>query len=108
MILVFLFAARAIILRLDPATAVVDISGLTFHIGDNYLLLRGEHQLNAEAPGYYPLSKTIQVSDQATQQIDVDLQPLPGNLLVNASLSDIEVLIDDQLAGTVPGTLEAH
>jgi formylglycine-generating enzyme required for sulfatase activity len=105
-ILIFLFAARAIILRLDPASAVVDISGLTFHIGDNYLLLRGEHQLSAEAPGYYPLKKTIQVSDQATQQIDIDLQPLPGNLLVNANLSDIEVLIDDQLAGSVPGTLE--
>lgn len=106
LILVFLFAARALILRLDPATAVVDISGLTFHIGDNYLLLRGEHQLSAEAPGYYPLSKIIEVSDQATQQIDISLQPLPGNLLINASLSDIEVYIDDQLAGTVPGTLE--
>jgi len=105
-VLLFLFAARALILRLDPATAAVDISGLTFHIGDNYLLLRGEHQLSAEAPGYYPLSKTIQVSDQATQQIDISLQPLPGNLLVNSGLSDIEVLIDDQLAGTVPGTLE--
>ena len=106
LILVFLFAARALILRLDPATAEVDISGLTFHIGDNYLLLRGEHQLSAEAPGYYPLSKTIGVSDQATQQIDINLQPLPGNLLVNASLSDIEVFIDAQLVGTVPGTLE--
>ena len=63
-----------------PATAVVDISGLAFHIGDNYLLLRGEHQLSAEAPGYFPLNKTIQVTDQATQEIDVELQPLPGNL----------------------------
>ncbi|MCS5582312.1 MAG: PEGA domain-containing protein, partial [Pseudomonadales bacterium] len=105
-ILIFLFAARAIILRLDPATAVVDISGLTFHIGDNYLLLRGEHQLNAEAPGYYPLSQTIQVTGQATQEIDVDLQPLPGNLLVNANLSDIQVLIDDHQTGIVPGTIE--
>lgn len=105
-ILIFLFAARATILRLDPATAVVDISGLTFHIGDNYLLLRGEHQLSAEAPGYFPLNKTIQVTDQATQEIDVTLQPLPGKLLVNANLSDIEVFIDDQLAGKVPGTLE--
>jgi len=105
-ILIFLFAARAIILRLEPATAVVDISGLSFHIGDNYLLLRGEHQLSAEAPGYFPLNKTIEVGDQATQEIDVELQPLPGNLLINASLSDIEVFIDDQLAGTVPGTLE--
>ena len=105
-ILIFLFTARAIILRLDPTTAVVDISGLAFHIGDNYLLLSGEHQLNAQAPGYYPLSKTIQVTDQATQEFDIDLQPLPGNLLINASLNDIQVLIDDQLTGTAPGTLE--
>lgn len=105
-VLVFLFAARAIILRLDPAHAVVDISGLTFNIGDNYLLLRGEHQLEAEAPGYYPLSKTIEVNDQATQEIQVDLQPLPGNLLINAQLSDIEVLVDDQRAGIAPGTIE--
>ncbi len=106
LILTFLFTARALILRLDPATAEVDISGLTFHIGDNYLLLRGEHQLSARAPGYFPLNTTIQISEQATQQIDINLQPLPGNLLVNANLSDIEVYVDDQPAGTVPATLE--
>ena len=39
-IMVFLFAARAIILRLDPAIAEVDLGGLAFHIGDNYLLLQ--------------------------------------------------------------------
>ena len=104
-ILIFLFAARAIILRLDPANADVDLGGLTFHIGDNYLLLKGQHQLTAEAPGYYPLRKIIEVSGEATQEIDVALQPLPGSLLVRSSLDDIQVLIDDQDAGTVPGTI---
>ena len=104
-ILIFLFAARAIILRLDPASADVDLGGLAFHIGDNYLLLKGQHQLTAKAPGYYPLSKTIEVSGEATQEIDVALQPLPGNLLVRSSLDDIQLSIDDQDAGTVPGTI---
>ena len=104
-ILIFLFAARAIILRLDPASANVDLGGLAFHIGDNYLLLKGQHQLTAEAPGYYPLRKTIEVSGEATQEIDVALQPLPGNLLVRSSLDGIELSIDDQDAGTVPGTI---
>ncbi len=104
-ILIFLFAARAIILRLDPADAEVDLGGLAFHIGDNYLLLKGQHQLTAEAPGYYPLRKTIVVSGEATQEIDVALQPLPGNLLVRSSLDDIQLSIDDQDVGTVPGTI---
>ncbi|EAS46783.1 Secreted protein with uncharacterized domain [marine gamma proteobacterium HTCC2207] len=104
-IMVFLFAARAIILRLDPAIAEVDLGGLAFHIGDNYLLLQGEHQLSAEAPGYYPLRKTIQVSGEATQEIDVALQPLPGNLLVRSTLDDIQLSIDDQDPVTVPGTI---
>jgi len=104
-ILIFLFAARAIILRLDPADAEVDLGGLAFHIGDNYLLLKGQHQLTAEAPGYYPLRKTIVVSGEATQEIDVALQPLPGNLLVRSSLGDIQLSIDDQDVGTVPGTI---
>ena len=104
-ILIFLFAARAIILRLDPASADVDLGGLAFHIGDNYLLLKGQHQLTAQAPGYYPLRKTIEVSGEATQEIDVALQPLPGNLLVRSSLDDIQLSIDDQEAGTVPGTI---
>ena len=104
-ILIFLFAARAIILRLDPADAEVDLGGLAFHIGDNYLLLKGQHQLTAEASGYYPLRKTIVVSGEATQEIDVALQPLPGNLLVRSSLDDIQLSIDDQDVGTVPGTI---
>tara|TARA_B110000902_G_scaffold23940_1_gene26487 strand:+ start:24044 stop:26116 length:2073 start_codon:yes stop_codon:yes gene_type:complete len=104
-ILVFLFAARAIILRLEPANAEVDLGGLAFHIGDNYLLLKGEHPLTAKAPGYYPLRKTIAVSGEATQEIDVSLQPLPGNLLVRSTLDDIQLLIDDQDAGSVPGTI---
>jgi len=104
-IMVFLFAARAIILRLDPAIAEVDLGSLAFHIGDNYLLLQGEHQLSAEAPGYYPLRKTIQVSGEATQEIDVVLQPLPGNLLVRSTLDDIQLSIDDQDPVTVPGTI---
>ena len=104
-ILIFLFAARAIILRLDPADAEVDLGSLAFHIGDNYLLLKGQHQLTAEAPGYYPLRKTILVSGEATQEIDVALQPLPGNLLVRSSLDDIQLSIDDQDTGTVPGTI---
>ena len=104
-IMIFLFAARAIIFRLDPANAEVDLGSFAFHIGDNYLLLKGEHPLTAKAPGYYPLRRTIEVSGEATQEIDVSLQPLPGNLLVRSNLDDIQLSVDDQDAGTVPGTI---
>ena len=105
-VMLFLFAARAVIFRLDPNSATVDLDGLAFHIGDNYLLLKGQHQVRAQAPGYYPLAQTIEVSSDTTQEIEMTLQPLPGNLLVRSSLDDIQVRIDDQDAGRVPGTLE--
>ena len=50
----FLLAARAVIFNIDPSLATVSVNGLSFHIGGNFLLLRGEHQISAEAGGAEP------------------------------------------------------
>ena len=105
-IMTYLFIARAVIFQTEPPAADVDISGLSFNIGDNYLLLKGEYDITASTPGYYPLLDTITVGDAATQDIKLQLQPLPGNLAVTSELQDIEVSVDKQQTGTVPGTLE--
>ncbi len=105
LVLIFLFAARAVIFRLDPGSADIDVSGISFHIGDNFLLLRGEHRVTATAEGYHPLEQTISVGDQRTQEIALQLEALPGNLEVRSELDEIAVSIDDRPAGTVPGTI---
>jgi len=105
LILVYLFFARAVIFHTEPENAEIDISGLSFHMGDNFLLLSGEHMLTARAEGYVPYEKLISIGDESSQEIPVKLEPLPGNLNVISGLDDVQVIIDDQLAGTAPGLI---
>jgi formylglycine-generating enzyme required for sulfatase activity len=105
-VFIYLLVARAVIFRLDPETASVSVSGISFHIGNNFLLLPGEHRVNAEAQGYYPTDTTFLVSKDRNQEVELALEPLPGRLQVNSELEDIEVFIDDEPAGIVPGVIE--
>ncbi len=102
----YLLAARAVIFRISPDYATIDVSGLSFHIGDNFLLLPGTHQVRALADGYHALDTAIEVTGERTQEVEFELDPLPGKLQVNASLEGIEVFIDDEAAGTAPGLIE--
>jgi formylglycine-generating enzyme required for sulfatase activity len=106
LIFAYLLAARAMIFHLDPDYAKVTVSGLAFHIGDNFLLLPGQHQVSAEADGYHALSTAIEVTGKRTQQADLILDPLPGKLEVSSGLEDIEVFIDGEVAATAPGLIE--
>jgi len=104
-ILIYLFNARAVIFRTEPGAAEISISGLVFHIGDNFLLLKGEHTVRATADGYVPYEQQISVSGESSQEIQVRLEPLPGNLQIKSSLDDVQVAIDNEFAGTAPGLI---
>ena len=106
LVFLYLMAARAVIFNLEPADATLTVSGLSFHIGDNYLLLPGSHTVSAEAEGYHPLTTDVEVSGARTQETDLVLEPLPGKLQVNSGLHEIEVFIDDEVAGMAPGLIE--
>jgi formylglycine-generating enzyme required for sulfatase activity len=104
--LAYLLVARAVIFDLAPVDAALDVSGISFNIGDNFLLLPGRHQVVAEADGYHPLTTTIEVSTERTQTVELALEPLPGKLRVDSRLGEIEVIIDGEAAGTGPGIIE--
>lgn len=106
LVLVYLFAARSVIFRPDPVSAEIEVSGLSFNIGNNYLLLRGTHHVTATAEGYRPLETQIVVAEENAQEVVLALEALPGNLQIESELEDIEVLIDGQPAGTAPGLVE--
>ena len=105
-VLLYLFAARAVIFRIDPVDAELTVRGLSFHIGGNFLLLPGTHTVLAEAEGYRPLETEIEVGSERTQEIPLVLEALPGRLQISSTLQDIEVFIDDEPAGTAPGLIE--
>ena len=106
-IMMYLFVARAVVFQTVPPETQISVSGLSFNIGDNYLLLSGDYDITATADGYYPLIESITVDDAASQDVGVQLLPLPGNLAVISDLEDIQVTIDDQPVGTVPGIIKA-
>lgn len=105
LVFTYLFAARAVIFRLEPGHASISVSGLHFHIGNNFLLLPGSREVSVEAAGYYALTTGIEVTGERTQEIEIALEPLPGKLQVRSELDEIEVLIDGEPAGTAPGLI---
>jgi formylglycine-generating enzyme required for sulfatase activity len=106
LVFAYLLAARAVIFSIDPGHATITVSGLSFHIGDNFLLLPGQHQVSGEADGYHALSATIEVTGARTQEVEFALEPLPGKLKVSSGLDGIEVFIDGETAGAAPGLIE--
>jgi len=77
-IMLYLFVARAVIFQTVPDNAEIEINGLSFNIGDNYLLLSGDYSVHASAEGYYPLNQTINVSEEATQDLKLELSLCPA------------------------------
>ena len=54
-IMVLLYLSKPVIFKIDPIDAEIKVSGLSFNIGENYLFLKGDYQLEATKPGYIPL-----------------------------------------------------
>jgi formylglycine-generating enzyme required for sulfatase activity len=106
LILTFLFVARAVIVRSDPHNAKLDIDGISFNIGNNFLLLPGDYRVSALAEGYFPLDQSFTVTKEKPQEIQLKLAPLPGKLELSSELDEIEVYIDDQATGSAPGIIE--
>jgi hypothetical protein len=105
-ILIFLFIARAVIFHPDPEISEIEVSGLSFNIGNNYLLLRGDRKVSADAPGYYHFEESIPVSGERSQEIDIKLEPLPGRVDISSDLDEIAVSIDGEPVGLAPGVIE--
>lgn len=106
-IMVLLYLSKPVIFKIDPIDAEIKVSGLSFNIGENYLFLKGDYQLEATKPGYIPLMHSFSVGDSNNQEIPLQLLPLPGNIEITSSLSDILVSIDNQPAILAP-TLVKH
>ncbi len=103
-VMAFLLSAKSLQINVE-ALSPADIElrgGLHLPFGGRYLLRPGEFQVVARAPGYYPLSTTITVTDKDSQIVALVLQPLPGKLSIGSQPAGATVLLDDELLGETP------
>lgn len=74
-------------------------------LGSQYLLRPGQYELLVERAGYKPLSRTVDVTREANQRVEVTLEKLPGLLSVEVPVA-ATVSIDGMEVGTAPGVFE--
>ena len=101
LIMLYLLTARSLYVRSSTADAEIQVDGLlTFTVEDHFLLLPGEHRVRITAPGHLPRELSFKVGDASTQYLDVELQPMPGHLVVDSN-APAAVFIDGELRGNI-------
>ncbi|MEO0436850.1 MAG: PEGA domain-containing protein [Pseudomonadota bacterium] len=99
----FLLTARSLELQVIaevPGTA--SISGLSLPFGERYLIRPGKYMVVAAAPGYHPFQKELEVTRDASQTVELVLQPLPGRISIASDPSAATVFIDGETVGSSP------
>lgn len=110
----YLITAKSLYVRTNAEQPQIQVDGpLTFAVGDRFLLLAGEHRVKISAEGYYPWAGKLVVGSDNHQSHTVELQPLPGHLVVESQVP-AEVLsggtplgkTGERLSGLSAGELE--
>ncbi len=85
-VLSYLFAAKSLYIRSNTEQTTIKVDGFfTLSVGERFLLLKGEHQINLESPGYYPHQESIEINADDNQYLDIALKPLPGQLDITSN-----------------------
>ena len=93
----FMFSARVVTLMVAPEPERIAVTqGLpAYQLGDRWLMLPGEYQVQAEAPGYEPLSAAFTVTAEEEQAVSLTMQKLPGILTITSDpLAPATLLVD--------------
>lgn len=99
----YVFTARSISLQITPAAETLDIrGGLSFKVGDRYLIRTGDYELFAVTAGYYPLEEPLAVGDSQNQAFQFDLEKLPGKVSFASDPAGAKVVIDGEVVGATP------
>ncbi|SDJ70910.1 PEGA domain-containing protein [Microbulbifer yueqingensis] len=110
LVLVYLLAARSLIIETQPVDADVSISGLALPLGDGHLVLPGKYTYTVSATGYLPKNGEVEVTGEEHSRHAVKLERLPGHLQVITDppvparilVNGEEVASEDGLAKNIP------
>jgi formylglycine-generating enzyme required for sulfatase activity len=109
----FVFTARQVIISIEPDPEEISFSGgsiFTPRFGNYYLMQPGEYRLVAHKKCFSPLEHVFPVNGEKQQNVQLQMQKLPGRLLVRAHQSgsaerhiiDAPVYIDGTEVGHTP------
>ena len=101
-----LMVSRSVVFITSPNNAEISIDGLSFNIGNNFLLMNTTYTVNAASDGYYPYSQQLDIKNAYVPEFLIELEPLPGNLLIESDQSPIEITLDGNVQGMTPLTIE--
>ena len=105
--LFFLLTAKSVAVTSETVTPVnINVGGLALPFGDRLLIRPGSYPLTITADGYSPFQGTLEVDSADVQNRVVNLIPLPGTLIIETQPTGATVVIDGQVAGVTPLTLE--
>ncbi len=101
----FVLSARSLEIRVNSDTAAkLSLSGLALPLGNRYLVRPGEYELTASAAGYTTLLTQIIVDERSSQSLELELQPLPGLLVIESEPDGAIVFLNDEPIGVTPLT----
>jgi hypothetical protein len=84
--------------EVTPETALVSLAGDTGKGGLRKWLLAGKHRIEAEAPGYTAVSRSVEVLPGATATVRLRLNRKGGSVMVivGGGLRGVDVLVDGE------------
>ncbi len=99
------FAARSVLVEIEPSPDRVDLEGSLFVLkwGGRYLLWPGSYALSAEKEGYRRLEASVEVTDERAQTFRFSLEEAPGLLAVSTVPGQGAVVrVDGRNVGVTP------
>ena len=94
LVMLYLASASPVIIATTPLDSRIELSGVSFRIGSNYLLLPGKYEVRVTATGYKQYDMDLEVLSNNEQQLNIVLEPLPGQLKVESTIKGINALVD--------------
>jgi formylglycine-generating enzyme required for sulfatase activity len=101
----FAFTAKSVRFEISPSAESFEIADtlLKFHLGDRYLLRKGQHRVVASLDEYYPIDEVIEVGVLPDQTFEFEFVRLPGLISFETDPEvSAEVTLDGELIGTTP------
>lgn len=100
----FVLTARSVFVEVEPITAAITIEdGISFRLGQRYLIRTGSYQLSLGNEGYHDIVTRLVVSEEQSQTHPFTMRKLPGIVsFSSAGLTGARVRVDGVDLGLTP------